>query len=85
MTKGSLGLDRRGLTFSDQRTYLDSQLVYINKQNIRLAGKINYESDSEINRDFRIENFTNSQWNDYYLELDTRNTGVVFWLATMAG
>ena len=64
-----MGLDRRGLTFSDQRTYLDSQLVYINKQNVRLAGKINYESDSEINRDFRIENFTNSQWNDYYLEL----------------
>ena len=67
--QGSLGLDRRGLPFSDQRTYLDAQLVYINEQSIRVAGKINYESDSEINRDFRIENFSNSQWNDYYLEL----------------
>ncbi len=67
--QGSLGLDRRGLPFSDQRTYLDTELVYLNDQSIRVAGKINYESDSEINRDLRIENFNYSQWNDYYLEL----------------
>ena len=67
--QGSLGLDRRGLPFADQRTYLNTQLLYINEQSIRVAGKINYESDSEINRDFRTENFSSNQWNDYYLEL----------------
>ena len=67
--QGSLGLDRRGLKLSDQRTFLDTQVIYIKEQGIRVAGEINYESDSEINRDLRIENFSNSQWNDYYFEL----------------
>ena len=64
-----LGLDRRSLPFSDNRHYLDLEFIVHHRTSWRLAALMNLESDSEINRDFRIEKFSQSQWNDHFFEI----------------
>jgi len=63
-----LGLDRRDLPFSEQRNSVNAEFVIHNRRTLRLAGQLNYESDSEITRDFHIEKFNQSQWNDHFIE-----------------
>ena len=65
----NIGLDRRGLAYSEQRHFLNSEVIMHDRESLRLASEINYESDSEINRDFFIEEFSQSQFGDHFLEL----------------
>ncbi len=67
------GLDKRGLAFSDQRKFLDSDFILAKERSWRMAGRIQFESDSEINRDLRLENFSNGQWNDHFIEIGYEN------------
>ena len=65
----NIGLDRRDLAFSEQRNFVNTEVIIHDRESLRVAGEVNYESDSEINRDFYIEDFSRSQWNDHFLEL----------------
>lgn len=65
----NIGLDQRGLAFSKQRNFFNSEVIVHDRESLRLASELNYESDSEINRDFYIEEFSRSQSGDHFLEL----------------
>ena len=64
----NLGLDRRNLPFSNQRNSVSSEFIIYDRHTLRLAGQLNFESDSEITRDFHIEKFNRAQWQDNFIE-----------------
>ena len=65
----NLGLDQRSMTLSKQRSYFETQLVYLRNSGLRIAGQNYYESDSEINRDLRLDDFSGGQWHDHTFEI----------------
>ena len=74
----NLGLDQRSMTFSKQRSYFETQLVYLRNGGLRIAGQNYYESDSEINRDLRLDDFSEGNGTTTPLKLASSKTGEEF-------
>lgn len=64
-----LGLDRRGEPFSRDRSFLEAYFLSLPDDYWRLAGQVEWESDSEIIREFKSDRFENRQWLDHFAEI----------------
>ncbi|HAE11290.1 MAG TPA: hypothetical protein DCG39_06560 [Opitutae bacterium] len=63
------GLDLTGSAIEESRDYLHASSLNRFKRRWRLAGRIEWQEDSEVFRDFQRDRFNDHQWNDHFGEL----------------
>ena len=73
--QGDSGIDSRGQTLSRDRGFAQLQSIYAQKGNFRLASQIDWESDSDFLREFRQNNFDQSQWSQGFGEFNYQGKG----------
>ena len=69
-----IGLDSRGYPIKNERAFTRFFSVHRIKNNSRLAMQAEWDSDSEVYRDFKRDRFEQNQWNDSFAEI-THNGG----------
>ena len=65
---GETGVDLIGRPISDSRGYIDWEHHQVIAPSLTLDGRLNYWSDSEVNRDFRKDDFNKVQAPDNWVE-----------------
>lgn len=73
--QGDPEIDSRGQTLSRDRGYAQLQSIYAKKGNFRLASQIDWESDSDFLREFKQNNFYQSQWSQGFGEFNYQGKG----------
>lgn len=68
------GIDGRGLAIEPHRAYIEVRSVILN-DNLRFANRLDWQTDSDMLRDFKRDEFDKNQWNRSFSELTYRGKG----------
>lgn len=68
------GVDERGQDIDPQRAFAELRSILLNK-NLRFANRLDWQTDSDMSRDFRRDNFNHNQWNRSFSELTYQGEG----------
>ena len=68
--QGDAGIDSRGQTIDKSRGFAQFRSIYAQQGNFRLASQLDWESDSDFLREFKQDNFDQSQWSQGFSEFN---------------
>jgi len=68
------GVDERGLVIDPHRAYTEVRSV-IRNNSLRFANRLDWQTDSDVTRDFRRDHFNYNQWNRSFSELTYQGRG----------
>ncbi len=68
------GVDEREEAIDPHRAYAEVRSVILNN-NLRFANRLDWQTDSDVTRDFRRDHFNHNQWNRSFSELTYQGQG----------
>jgi len=68
------GVDDHGLLIAPHRAYTEVRSLIL-KNNLRFANRLDWQTDSDVARDFRRDHFNQNQWNRSFSELTYQGQG----------